>query len=120
MDAIPWWQPWRLLSNDIHVTPGERLYCVTAIFAPQGLKTRLYHRWQHKQGANWVTTSRIGFGLNGGRLAGFRGYTYKQNLAAGDWRVIVETEEQHTVSVDDFTIFSDATNAPISRKLVKI
>jgi len=120
VDAIPWWQFWRLLSGDVHIGAGERLYCVTAVFAPQGLKTRLYHRWQHKQGANWVTTSRIGFSLNGGRLAGFRGNTYKKNLAAGNWRVIVETEDQHTVSVDNFTVFIDATNTPISRKQVKI
>lgn len=120
VDAIPWWQPWRLLSNDIHIAAGERLYCVTAIFAPQGLQTRLYHRWEHKQGANWLTTSRIGFSLNGGRLAGFRGNTYKQNLSAGDWRVIVETEEQHTVSVDNFTVVIDAASTPISRKQVKI
>ena len=64
----------------------------------------MYLLWQHKQSKNWVTTSRIGFSLNGGRQAGFRGYTYKQNLAAGEWRVTVETEEGHTVSADDFTV----------------
>ncbi len=120
VDDYPWWQPWRLFSNDVHIAAGERVYCVTAIFAPQGLHTRLYHRWQYKQGKAWVTASRISFVLNGGRQAGFRGYTFKQNLAAGEWRVIVETEEAHTVSVDDFTIVTDATNTQISRKLVDI
>ena len=109
VDDYPWWQPWHLLTNEVHIANGERLYCVTAVFAPRGLSTRLYHRWQHKQGGVWVTSSRIGFGLNGGRLGGFRGYTYKQNLAAGDWRIIVETEEEHTVSVDHFTIVPNAT-----------
>ena len=104
IDHYPWWQPWRLFSEEIHIVAGERVYCVTAVFAPRGLHTMLYHRWQHKQSKNWVTTSRIGFSLNGGRQAGFRGYTYKQNLAAGEWRVTVETEEGHTVSADDFTV----------------
>lgn len=116
VDAPEWWEVWRLFSDDVYIKAGERVFCVTAVFAPQGLHARLYHRWQFYNGKNWITTSRIGFALSGGRLAGFRGYTYKQNLQAGDWRVAVETEDAHTVSVDEFTIVLVTADNTISRK----
>ena len=100
-----WWVFWRKTSNNLEITPGQRVYCFSSIFAPAGLKTRLYHRWQiHTKKQGWVTTSHIGFSLNGGRYHGFRGYTYKQNLTAGDWRVSVETENQKTIAVHEFTV----------------
>jgi hypothetical protein len=100
-----WWVFWRKTSNDLQVSPGQRIYCFSSVFAPSRLKTRLYHRWEYydkKQG--WLTQSRIGFELSGGRYNGFRGYTYKQNLAEGDWRVSVETENEKTIVVDSFSV----------------
>jgi hypothetical protein len=104
VNDYPWWQPWNALSDDVEIIAGERVYCVTAIFAPEGLHTRLYHRWMKRGKNGWETTSIIGFTLNGGRQGGFRGYTYKQNLAAGEWRVLIETEDGHTLSTDSFTL----------------
>lgn len=103
--ASGWWLFWRKTSDELQVVEGERVYCFSSVFAPSGLKTKLYHRWEHydaKQG--WKTQSHIGFGLSGGRHDGFRGYTYKQNLAEGDWRVTVETENEKTVAVESFSV----------------
>ncbi|MGZ8261462.1 MAG: DUF2914 domain-containing protein [Methylotenera sp.] len=100
-----WWVFWRKTGNNLEIAPGQRVYCISSVFAPSGLDTRLYHRWQlydKKQG--WQTKSHMGFALAGGRYNGFRGYTYKQNLQAGDWRVAVETENQKTVAIYDFSI----------------
>ena len=115
VDDHDWWQIWRAFSDDIHIQAGERVYCVTAVFAPRGLHTRLYHRWEFYTGKVWVMASRIGFTLNGGREAGFRGYTYKQNLQAGEWRVTVETEDARTLSTDHFTLVIES--ADIKRKV---
>lgn len=109
-----WWEFWRNTSHDLQVIPGQRVYCFSSVFAPSGLKTRLYHRWQHydsKQG--WRTMSRIGFTLSGGRYDGFRGYTYKQQLQAGEWKVSVETENEKTVAVQEFTITEVKTAPPV-------
>lgn len=108
-----WWMLWYKASNDLEMVEGQRVYCFSSIFAPPGLKTRLYHRWQHynkKQG--WVTQSRIGFDISGGRYAGFRGYTYKNNLAEGEWRVSVETENEKTITVHHFTVHYVETASP--------
>lgn len=105
LEKTPWWVFWRRVESDIRLAPGERLYCVSAVFAPRGLDTRLYHRWEHyEERRGWVTYSRIGFGLSGGREGGYRGYTWKQNLAPGDWRVAVETENERTLAVHRFAI----------------
>lgn len=103
--ASKWWVIWRDTSDDLEVVSGQRIYCFSSVFAPSGLKTKLYHRWEfYDKSQGWQTQSRIGFSLSGGRYDGFRGYTYKQNLAAGDWRVSVETENEKTVAVHQFSV----------------
>lgn len=111
-EKAPWWKFWRATESEIHLIPGERLYCVAAIFAPSGLDTRLYHHWRyHDDKAGWQSRSRIGFNLSGGRQGGYRGMTFKQNLAPGAWRVAVETEDGRTVASHEFRI-SDEPRAP--------
>ncbi len=105
-----WWVFWRKTSNDLKTTPGQRVYFFSSVFAPGGLNTRLYHRWQHyDEKHGWQTQSRIGYSLAGGRENGFRGYTYKQGLQAGDWRVSVETENNKTVATQAFSVELVAT-----------
>lgn len=113
-----WWAPWTLIGNTAAVPEGEKVYCVSSVFAPIGLKTRLFHRWQFKDAKQgWTTMSHIGFDLEGGRQQGFRGYTYKQNVQPGKWRVAVETENGRTVTVYYFEIA--AADAAASERLVK-
>lgn len=104
-EKTPWWVFWRRVSKVVHLKPGEQLYCVSAVFAPSGLDTRLYHRWsRYDVNQGWLDAPRIGFGLAGGRQGGYRGYTWKQNLAPGEWKVTVETENGRTVAVHRFEL----------------
>jgi hypothetical protein len=104
-EKTPWWLFWRQTSKVVHLTPGEPLYCVSAVFAPSGLDTRLYHRWsRYDANRGWIDAPRIGFNLAGGRQGGYRGYTFKQNLAPGDWKVTVESEDGRTVAVHRFEL----------------
>lgn len=103
--AAPWWVLWRKTSDDLQLVPGQRVYCFSSVFAPPGLQTRLVHRWQrYDKKSGWQTQSKAGFSLSGGRYDGFRGYTYKSNLAEGDWRVSVETENEKTIAVYPFSV----------------
>lgn len=111
-EKTPWWIFWRKTESEIHLAAGERLYCVAAIFAPSGLNTRLVHHWQfYDEASGWVTRSRIVFGLSGGRQGGYRGYSFKQNLTPGEWRIAVETEDGRTVATHRFEL-SDQPLAP--------
>lgn len=111
-----WWVFWRQTSDHLKITPGQRIYCFSSVFAPSGLNTRLYHLWQfYDKKHGWQTQSRIGYTLSGGRQNGFRGYTYKQGLQAGDWRVSVETENNKTVAIQEFSVeMVQATSPPIT------
>jgi len=115
-ELTPWWLFWRKTESQIHLASGERLYCVSAIFAPTGLSTRLVHHWQyHDEKTGWQTRSRIVFSLAGGRQGGYRGYSYKQNLNPGEWRVSVETEDGRTVATHRFELSDQplAADAPM-------
>ena len=69
-----------------------RLYAITAIYAPLGLRDRIAHRW-YQEGR--LIYSSASYSLTGGRAQGFRVWTsgIVRNLRAGGRiRVDVETE----------------------------
>jgi hypothetical protein len=105
-EKSPWWVFWRRTESEIHLAPGEPIYCVSAVFAPSGLSTRLVHHWQRYE-KGWTTYSRIPFSLSGGRGGGYRGFTYKRNLAPGEWKVRVETEDGRTVAIHRFEVSTE-------------
>lgn len=113
----PWWVFWRKTSDDLEVKGGERIYCFSSIFAPAGLKTKLFHDWQRHTKQGWALQSRASFTVNGGRYDGYRGYTYKTNPQAGDWRVIIKTENEKTIAVHHFSVRLTETNAPTIKYL---
>ena len=72
------------------------------------LRTPIIHLWQYwnTQSGEWQTSSRISFPINGGREAGYRGYSQKESVDAGLWRVLVQTEDGRTLSRKTFTVAS--------------
>lgn len=76
----------------LHIQAGERAYLYTAIFAPAELKTDIVHRWQYynDEEREWIDREILSFTVNGGRKEGYRGYSWRNNLAEGKWRVSVE------------------------------
>lgn len=86
---------WKKSEEVFYLRPGDRAYCFTAVFAPTDLHTTLYHEWQRydEKRGEWVQTDRMSYALSGGREGGYRGFTYKQALSPGDWRVDVENPE---------------------------
>lgn len=105
VEASPWWRFWQSDSRILHLQEGERLYCLAAVFAPQGLSTRLQHRWETLDSSGqWRVSSQASFPLTGGRQGGFRGYSFKDNPAPGLWRVSLLSEGGRTLSVTEFQV----------------
>lgn len=88
----------------VRVSPGQRLYVYTAIFAPSKLNTRIYHHWQYHNGDDWVEKDKLSFSLVGGRKDGYRGYSSKSAVEAGKWRVYVKTESGKVLGRVSFRI----------------
>lgn len=82
-------------ARTLYWSPGERVYCFSAVFAPTRLTNQVVHEWQRFDvpSGEWMTTDRIEYRMSGGREDGYRGTTFKRNMSEGRWRVLVKTEE---------------------------
>lgn len=112
VEAAPAWQFWRDQSPIAHVPEGERLYGVSAVFAPMGMTATLEHRWETRgSDGTWKTAYRNRFQSSGGRERGFRGYSWVLNPAPGEWRFIVATEDGRTIGLYSFRVERGAPGA---------
>jgi len=84
--------PWNEQDEVFRWMPGQRVWFFSAVFAPIGMNLEVVHHWQQwTEQDGWADRNRIPFEMTGGRDGGFRGYTYKEQVAPGPWRVVVET-----------------------------
>ncbi|WP_067151116.1 DUF2914 domain-containing protein [Pseudotamlana agarivorans] len=110
---------WRDHRSKFVRSNNKPVYIFSSIFAPTALKKSIIHRWQWFDVTkdDWVTYDDISFNITGGRNDGFRGYTYKNNVKPGLWRVEVITQEELVLGIIEFEIIMDANQAP--KRLVK-
>lgn len=97
-----------LPGQTLHISSGDTIFAYTAIFAPSDLSTVVYHRWQYKDPATgkWEDKGLLHFVVHGGRAEGYRGYTQKQNLAPGKWRVTVQNRRGQVLGRLKFTLLA--------------
>lgn len=104
VEPAPGWQFWRSQASTVNVPPGARLYGLSAVYAPQGLTARLEHRWEYRGPGGWQAMARSRFASSGGRERGFRGYSWVQAPAEGDWRLVVATQDGRTIGILYFQV----------------
>ncbi len=112
-----WYIFWREHKLKFNYRPEESVYVFTSIFAPTDLDKSIVHRWSWYNAATkqWEFVEDIGYDITGGRGGGFRGYTFKGNVKAGEWKVEVLTEEELVLGVIDFEIVNN--DSPASKRL---
>jgi len=90
----PWYSLFRSYNPTLNKTSGEIIYAFSSVFAPTDFNNTIYHEWSYFDTRNkkWIMTDRIPIKLTGGRTEGFRGYSFKNTIDQGLWRVTVETE----------------------------
>ncbi len=95
----------------IHLIPGESLYAYSAVFTPIALTTEITHRWEwfDPNTKQWVTESRIAYPIAGGRDGGYRGYSAKENVVPGLWRVDIETIDGRLIGRINFNAVLSST-----------
>jgi hypothetical protein len=113
-----WYERHIALTPPEHVVPGESLYFGGAVFAPSAFAVPIYHEWQHRDESSneWVTSTRVPFSIYGGRDGGYRGYSTKNALTAGEWRVLVKTANGQLLGQRAFTIIPQDTPVPLEEK----
>ena len=106
------WQEKFNFSQKIHLSAGEPVYVFSSIFAPTGLTMEVTHEWQHfdEKIGKWVRLNKITFPITGGRDQGYRGFSKKENIFPGKWRVDIKTERGQVIGRVKFDIeITDAT-----------
>jgi hypothetical protein len=114
-EPLPWYEQFLPYNTVFHKAPGEPVYVWSAVFAPTGLTTTIFHEWQHYDDAQneWVTEQMIQFSILGGRDGGYRGYSARPNPEAGAWRVNVITQYGQIIGRISFTIALVASPVPL-------
>jgi len=114
-EVAPWYKKYLPITPVFHRTGGESAYVFSAVFAPTGLSTTISHEWQRYDEVQeeWVTLSTQKFPIRGGRDGGYRGYTIKNDLKPGDWRVNVMTEYGQIVGRISFEVVEVAQSVPL-------
>tara|TARA_R110000868_G_scaffold86347_8_gene242255 strand:- start:55300 stop:56415 length:1116 start_codon:yes stop_codon:yes gene_type:complete len=109
-----WYIFWRKHRLKYIQKPNEDVYIFSSIFAPTDLEKSIFHRWLWHNDATdeWEIIEDIGYDITGGRDGGYRGYTYKNNLKQGMWKVEVLTKEELVLGVIDFEIIINPTLQP--------
>ncbi len=115
-DWFIFWRDHRL--KFIH-QPKEKVFVFTSIFAPTEIKKSVAHRWKffNEKIDEWQVVDRIDYQITGGRDAGYRGYTFKENIKPGLWKVDVITEEGLIIGVINFEIINNPNLKP--KRLIK-
>lgn len=97
VERPPFWQFWRDASTTVHVAAGDKLYGVSAVFAPKGVTAALEHRWEFLDKGRWRAVAHSRFQSTGGRAGGFRGHSWVLDPQPGSWRLVVGTQDGRTI-----------------------
>ncbi|OHA83519.1 MAG: hypothetical protein A2937_00210 [Candidatus Yonathbacteria bacterium RIFCSPLOWO2_01_FULL_47_33b] len=119
-EGVAWYDLVSRYHPTIHRLANEPLYFYSSVFAPTHLSVPIFHEWQYFDDIKneWVTTDRLQFQVTGGRDGGYRGYSVKGNLFAGEWRVNVVTEQGQYLGRTRFTVERVPTLSTLVIKLL--
>jgi len=109
-EARPWYAFFRRFP-EYHLD-GEPVYAYSRIFAPTDISTTIVHEWQkrNEDTDSWETRSRISFKIDGGSGVGYRGYTLKEAVDSGLWRVNIKTTRGQVLGRIKFRAIENSPN----------
>lgn len=113
------WSDYFTLYKDFHASGNDPVYVYSAIFSPPLLNINIVHDWQYYDptAKKWIDEEKINLSVTGGRDAGFRTYSEKSGLAAGHWRVNVETENGQTIGTIRFNVVPESSTEVLTSEI---
>ncbi len=116
LEPSPWYIFWRDTSATYTWATGESATCFSAVFAPAELFTPIYQRWEYfyPTTGDWITVAHVQFPISGGRAQGYRGFTTKTKLEAGQWRCDVETASGQLIGRISFDVVESSSTPTLS------
>ncbi|OHA09357.1 MAG: hypothetical protein A3B37_02220 [Candidatus Sungbacteria bacterium RIFCSPLOWO2_01_FULL_59_16] len=110
----PAWYEWLGITSAVfHWRRGTAIYAYSAVFSPADINTTIFHHWSRydPESGEWIEESVIPFAIAGGRAEGYRGYTLKQAITTGKWRIEVRTGRGQLLGRRVFEVI-EATEPP--------
>ncbi len=105
-EPVPWYESYLRYNTLFHKTAGETVFIYSAVFAPSEFSITILHEWEYYDlsAKSWVRTATFGFPITGGRDGGYRGFSLRENIDAGKWRVNVKTGNGLIIGRVSFTV----------------
>lgn len=96
----------RLFGVTVHLVKGEPLYVFSSVYTPIRIETNIVHRWEYWSSLenDWVLSNTVSYPAEGGREAGYRGYSFKRGIFEGKWRVSIETPDGLKIGRTEFEV----------------
>ncbi len=96
----------RLFGVTVHLVKGEPLYVFSSVYTPVRIETDIVHVWEYWSTLenDWVLSNTVSYRAEGGREAGYRGYSFKRGIFEGKWRVTVETPDGLKLGRTEFEV----------------
>ncbi|MEK7169868.1 MAG: DUF2914 domain-containing protein [Patescibacteria group bacterium] len=118
-EKAPWYAFGKKTGAIFHRVGDEPVYAWSSVFAPTRLNTDILHRWSYfsESSGEWIDSSIIGFPIYGGRSEGYRGYSRKEKIFPGKWRVDVETLRGQILGRFVFTVEDSAAPPVLSSEI---
>lgn len=117
-EPVPWYESYLRYNTIFHKTADETVFVYSAVFAPSRFSTTILHEWEHydENSKSWARTATFGFPMTGGRDGGYRGFSLRENIDAGKWRVNVKTGNGLIIGRIAFTV----VDVPIPVETVEV
>ncbi len=112
-DNARWYEKFK--TKTVHLKSLGSVYVFSSVFSPTDLKAKIIHDWQYfdEVSGKWVSVSKIDFNIIGGRGNGFRGFTKKENISPGKWRVDIKTERDQIIGRIRFNVLVGEYSLPL-------
>lgn len=106
VEKAKWYRPFKDYDKVFHYKKGEGIYAFSSVFAPTKIQGKIYHKWSYfdSKKIRWVETDVIPINISGGSDGGSRGYSIKQTVWDGDWRVDITSEKGQVIGRLKFTV----------------
>lgn len=102
-----WRQALGIGEDVIHFQEGEKIFNLSAVFAPTLITVDLEQHWWLWDGKknNWLSRGVINLPMVGGRKKGWRNYSYIQTDAqTGRWKVETSLQDGAVLAIHYFTV----------------
>lgn len=100
----PRWRIWHHGDQWFRAQPGDRVFVFFRVFSPTSFADEVRVRWFYREPGGWTARDTIPIKITGGRAEGFRGFGFKSNYQAGEWKVQVETTDGREIGRIYFTL----------------